>query len=247
MIKCVIVEDEENSRNLLEKLLGRYCSDVEIAGTAGSVDEAIRLIRQHNPDLIFLDVVINGGTGFDVLNQLDQNVPGVIFTTGYDQYAIKAIKYSALDYLSKPIDFEELIDAVKKFKAYNPVWSDERQEALKQNLPVRKNFESLIIPSIKGFKLYNINDILWIRSEGSYSTFKIKNEQVVASKPIGHFEEILPDGRFFRIHNRIIVNIQYIKEYLKGKGGSVILMNGEELDVSERRKEGLLKLLYSGT
>jgi len=245
MIKCAIVEDEDNSRNLLVKLLSRYCPDIQVIGTASSVEEAVTLINSEQPDLVFLDVVIIGGTGFDVLAGIDHKKTGVIFTTGYDEYAIKAIKYSAIDYLSKPIDFEELIDAVNKFKETNLLAMDERQEALKANSFQKKNFDSLIIPSLKGFKLYNVKDILWIRSEGSYSTFKINNEQIVASKPIGHFEEILPPGRFFRIHNRIIVNIEYIKEYLKGKGGSVILVNGEELDVSERRKDGLLKMLYS--
>ncbi|MCB9251993.1 MAG: response regulator transcription factor [Flavobacteriales bacterium] len=238
MIDCLIIEDELNSFNLLSKLLKRYCSDVNILGHCKSVDEAVLKIEEMKPRLIFLDVVINGGTGFDVIHKLKQARPGIIFTTGYDEYAIKAIKCSAIDYLSKPIDFEELIDAVNKFKELSKDHKDERHEFLKQLNPGRT--ESLIIPSIKGFKLYDIHDIIWIKSEGSYSTFLIQKEKIVASKPIGHFEDLLPRNLFYRIHNRIMVNLNYILEYQKGKGGSVILKNGESLPVSERRKEGLL-------
>jgi len=243
MIRCIIVEDEDNSRNLLIKLIGRYCQEIEIIDTAASVETAVNSINLNQPDLIFLDVEIIGGTGFDVLNRIQSKKTKLIFTTGYDQFAIKAIKYSAIDYLLKPLDLEELIDSVRKYKESLHLEVDDRKESINENILPQKNYKSLVIPSLKGFKLYNIKDIVWLRSDGSYSIFKISNEQVVASKPLGHFEEILPPNQFYRIHNQNIVNISFIKEYQRGKGGSVILSNGEELYVSERRKEGLLKIL----
>ena len=243
MIKSILIEDEDNSRDLLLNLINRYCPDLEIIGIATSVDDAVELINSKKPDLIFLDVEINGGNGFDILNKVDTKKIGIIFTTGYNQFAIKAIKFSAIDYLLKPIDFEELIDAVKKYKESLNVVTDERQLVIKSMNKSDKEILSLVIPSVKGFTIHNVKDILWLRSDGSYTTFKIKKEQIVASKPIGHFEDILPSEQFYRIHNRTIINMSMIKEYLKGKGGTVVLLDGEQLEVSERRKEGLLKIL----
>ena len=245
MIRAIIVEDEDNSRDLLIRLIERYCPDIHIIGTAASVIEAVDLIQLDKPDLVFMDIHIIGGTGFDVLNKVNYLKMGFIFITGYDQFALKALKYSAVDYLLKPVDFEELIDSVKKYKESVLYQTDERLSTLKINYDAKRDLPTIAIPSIKGFRVFNLKDISWINSEGSYSTFKIQKEQVVASKPIGYFEEILPTKLFYRIHNRTIVNVSYISEYRKGKGGTVLLTNGDELTVSERIKDGLLRLLIS--
>jgi two-component system LytT family response regulator len=245
MIKCIIVEDEDDSRDLLILLLARYCQDVEVIGASKSVEEAIILINIWQPDLVFMDIEIDGGSSFQILDHIDFKKVGIIFTTAYDHFAIKAIKFSAIDYLLKPLNFEELIDAVRKFRESRMLEYDERQDAYKANTASRKSSDSLIIPSVKGFKVYKTGEIAWLRSDKSYTTFKIMNELVVASKPIGYFEEMLPTKVFHRIHNRTIVNVNYIKEYQKGKGGMVVLANGDELEVSERRKDGLIKLLSS--
>lgn len=243
MIKCIIIEDEDNSRDLLKNLINRYCPYIEITDTSSNVNDAISKINFHKPDLIFLDIEIGDGTGFDVLNGIDFKKLGIIFTTGYNQFAIKAIKYSAIDYLLKPIDFEELIDAVKKYREVKQTMVDERHFALKKNFTANKDLQTLIIPSSKGFTVHSIADITRLSSEGNYTTFKIKNDSLLASKPIGYFEELLPENQFYRIHNRTIINILKIKEYVRGKGGTIIMQDGEQLDVSERRKEGLIKLL----
>jgi len=150
MIKSILIEDEDNSRDLLLNLINRYCPDLEIIGIATSVDDAVELINSKKPDLIFLDVEINGGNGFDILNKVDTKKIGIIFTTGYNQFAIKAIKFSAIDYLLKPIDFEELIDAVKKYKESLNVVTDERQLVIKSMNKSDKEILSLVIPSVKG-------------------------------------------------------------------------------------------------
>lgn len=243
MIKCIVIEDEDNSRDLLKNLINRYCPDLEIIATASTVTEAINVINFHKPDILFLDIEIGDGTGFDVLNGLEHKKYGIIFTTGYNQFAIRAIKYSAIDYLLKPIDFEELIDAVKKYREMNHPIIDERHLALKTNFTSNKDLQTLIIPSSKGFTVHSITDICRLSSEGNYTTFKIKNDLLLASKPIGYFEELLPESQFYRIHNRTIINVFKIKEYVRGKGGTIVMQDGEQLDVSERRKEGLIKLL----
>jgi len=245
MIKCIIVEDEDDSRDLLILLLARYCQDLEVIGASKNVEEAVLLINIWQPDLVFIDIEIDGGNCFQILNKIDSKKVGIIFTTAYEQFAIQAIKFSAIDYLLKPLNFEELIDSVRKYRESRMLEYDERQDAFAANTTSRKSSESLIIPSVKGFKVYKTCEIAWLRSDKSYTTFKIINELVVASKPIGYFEDRLPTHVFHRIHNRTIVNVNFIKEYQKGKGGMVVLANGDELEVSERRKDGLIKLLSS--
>ncbi len=241
MIKCLIIEDEENSRELLKKLIIRYCPELEIVGLAGEVNEAVTMIRELKPTLIFLDIEINGGSGFDVLNKLEMRKLGVIFTTGYNDFAIKAIKYSAIDYLLKPIHFEDLIDAVQRFKSQVSELHDDRLMSVKLNDKHDLEFNHFIIPSMKGFTVHNLSDVVWLQSDGNYTKIKIKNEVLMASRAIGYFQELLPPAQFCRIHNRSIVNAAFVKEFVRGKTSTIVLTNGEEFEVSERRKEGLMK------
>jgi two-component system LytT family response regulator len=243
MHKCIIVEDEDNSRDLLVRLIMRYCPNLKIVGTAAQVDEAKWLIENLKPDLLFLDIEIGGGTGFDVISNITHKRMGIIFTTGYDQFAIKAIKSSAIDYLLKPIDFEELIDAVTKFENFISSKNETSEKSNPININKENNLSSLIIPSSKGFTVHATSDIVGLCSEGSYSKIILKNEKILASKPIGYFEEILPENQFMRIHYQTIININLIKAYLKGKGGTVIMQDGSHFEVSERRKDKLLKRL----
>lgn len=243
MIKCIIVEDEEHSLKLLTKLINRYCSNLKIIGTASNLDDAKVLIENLQPSLLFLDIEIGGGNGFDLLEMIDAKKLGVIFTTGYDQFAIKAIRFSAIDYLLKPINFEELIDAVNKFQEFYNTTPPEKLNYVNERIEEYKSLSSLIIPSSKGFTVHSVADIIALCSEGSYSRILLKKEQILASKPIGYFEASLPSNQFIRIHNQTIINLTLIKEYLKGKGGTVIMHDGNHFEVSERKKDKLLKLL----
>ena len=247
MIQAIIIDDEPHCIDWLGNLLcNEYQDRIEVTGTGNTVNEGIKLISNLRPELLFLDVQIGDKTGFDLLRQLNERSFDVIFTTAYDKYAIQAIKFSAIDYLLKPIDKDELELAVNKlFVEISRKTTTAKMNTLLHNLE-RKNdgLKKIMVPINTGFELLNVSDIIRCESHINYTTFHLKgNRKILVAKTLKEFEELLSDYNFFRIHNSHLVNLSSVKSYRKGKGGSVILSDETEIEVSSRRKDDFLKQL----
>lgn len=239
-LNTIIVDDEEFARSSLYFLLQENCPEVNICGIAKSVSEARALLQSYDIDLIFLDIAMPGENGFSLIPQAQEANATVIFTTAYDQYALKAIKANAIDYLLKPIDIEELIGAVEKASKYRQLNQAMHQNTGLKNLETaikeQKGINRLTLPSGQGYRLVDVDDIIHIEADSNYSIFHLKNkEKITVSKVLKDYEEILPEERFFRIHKSSIVNLKYVKEYHNKNGLVLLLQNGESLVVSRRR------------
>jgi len=242
-LNTIIVDDEEFARSSLYFLLQENCPNVNICGIAKSVNEAGALLQNHNIDLIFLDIAMPGENGFSLIPQAQEANATVVFTTAYDQYALKAIKANAIDYLLKPIDIEELVEAVEKASKYHLMHSAFNKNASLQNLEndinalkEQKGINRLTLPSGQGYRLVDIDDIVHIEADSNYSIFHLKaGEKITVSKVLKDYEEILPEDKFVRIHKSSIVNLKYVKEYHNKNGLVLLLANGENIIVSRRR------------
>jgi len=247
MIQAIIIDDEKKCISLLEKMLKKQFPDIQIAATASQPEDGIKLIRQLEPDLVFIDIEMPRKNGFEVLEATKDIAYDIIFTTAYNQYAIKAIRFSALDYLLKPIDETELIQAVQRFKAKHQSASRQQQiDLLFSNLrSLTKPYSKLSVTTTEGVIFINIPDILFCEATGSYTTLYLKNnDKLVTSKTLKDFEELLEAHSFYRTHHSYIINLNEIKRYIKGDGGSVLMSNAAELPVSKRKKDEFLKKLH---
>lgn len=245
MIQTIIIDDEAKGRLALKEKLLAYCQQIKIIAEASNGEDAILLIKHHKPQLIFLDIEMPRMNGFEMLNQLSEKNFHVIFTTAYDQYAIKAIKYAAFDYLLKPIDIEELKTAVSKLTNNENNETKKQAELLEQNLRhPKKQLNKLAIPTLDGLLFYDINDIVHLEANSNYTNIYLANKtKITASKTLKDFEELLPETIFFRTHHSHLINLDYIKRYIKGDGGQIELQNGNYVDVSRRKKEEFLKAI----
>jgi two-component system LytT family response regulator len=245
MITAIIIDDERKGRNALKKKLMEYCPQVVLLGEAENGDEGLKLIELHDPAIVFLDIEMPMMNGFDMLHHLPAKNFHLIFTTAYDQYAIKAIKYAAFDYLLKPIDIEELQITIKKAEQQIALNNTaERLETLTHNLAGKNQLQKIAIPTMEGLLFFNLSDIVYLESESNYTTLHFVNHpKLVASRTIGDFEELLPSDMFFRAHNSYIINLHFIKRYLKGDGGQIEMQNGHFVDVSRRKKEEFIKII----
>ncbi|WP_231492008.1 LytTR family DNA-binding domain-containing protein [Pedobacter sp. Leaf170] len=241
VLKAIIVDDEEFARSSLFFLLQQNCPDVEITGIARSVAEAKDILAHHSIDLIFLDIAMPGGNGFELIPDAQLHNAAVIFTTAYDQYALKAIKANALDYLLKPIDIDELKTAVEKVALHTKLHQasdnkDERITNLASSLSNRNEIRKLTLPYGQGFKMVDIDDIIYIEADSNYSVFHLSNhDKITVSKVLREFEEILPSEQFVRIHKSSIINLNHLKEYNSKNGLQAYLKNGQSINVSRRR------------
>ncbi|WP_158266946.1 LytR/AlgR family response regulator transcription factor [Chitinophaga niastensis] len=245
MIKAIITDDEPRSVETLRKLLELHCPSVQIVAECSNVTSARKLIAEYQPDLLFLDIAMPGKSGFDLLDELDDIHFDIIFVTAHNEFMLQAFRFSAIDYILKPIDEELLIMAVnrvkKKIKTARNMMAI---EAFKYNLKQVQHPQDmkLCIPHTKGFSLVVLSDIIYCMANNTYTTFFLANGQsLVSSKSIIDFELLLQDSSFCRIHKSYLVNMQHIKEYLKGEGGTVIMSNNKELEVSRRKKEHFLE------
>lgn len=245
MITAIIIDDEAKGRLALQKKLQTYCPNVLVLGEASDGVEALAAIRKHNPQLIFLDIEMPRMNGFEMLNELPEKNFRIIFTTAYDQYAIKAIKYAAFDYLLKPIDIEELKTAITNAeqKQYNQ--TQKQVELLQQNIQHPKRLlNKLAIPTLDGLLFFDITDIIHLEAQSNYTLLYLSGRpKITASKTLKDFEELLPADIFFRTHHSHIINLNYIKRYIKGDGGQIELQNGMYVDVSRRKKDDFLKAI----
>lgn len=239
MIRTVIIDDEANARISLRALLMEN-SSIEIAGEAFCVADGVELIRMTKPDLVFLDVQMPDGTGFDLLEKLDEISFKVIFVSAYDHFAVTAFKFSALDYLQKPVDSEELKQALVKFSK-----PDNNQPAkIKVLLGNKSGIEKIVLPSQDELIFVKVDDIVRCESDNNYTCFYFQSgERILVSRTLKDYEELLEPLGFFRIHKSSLINLRYLKKYKKGEGGMVTLEDGTQLEVSRRRKDDFLKIL----
>ncbi|HNR19725.1 MAG TPA: LytTR family DNA-binding domain-containing protein [Bacteroidia bacterium] len=243
MYKALIVDDEKPQQEILSKLLAEHVHEIEVADVCRSVDDGIRRIIELQPQLVFLDVMMPPKTGFDLLAAFSKINFEIIFTTSYQEFALQAIKLSAIDYLLKPFDEEQLIPAIKKFEERMGLKDSYRHvELLMSNIKTSNLEETKIaLPTQTGYVFAKVNEIVHCTSDNSYTTFYfIDKSKLMVSKSLKDCEELLFPYHFFRTHSRHLINMAYIKEYIKGEGGQVRMIDGSMVDVSRQRKEEFL-------
>lgn len=235
----IIIDDEPGNVVTLSELLKQYCPRVLVKGSAPNPIKGYELIKETDPDIVFLDIEMPYGNAFDLLDKINSINFEVIFITAFDNYAIKAIRYSALDYILKPININELKEAVRKaIIRLEEKGSNTRVNSLIENLK-QDNVSShkIALPTVNGFRFEDIHKIMYMEAEGSYTSIKIKDQpKELVSKSLKEFEDLLPDTIFCRIHYSHIININYVKNYFKGRGGYVEMEDGASIEVSARKK-----------
>ncbi len=245
MLRAVIVEDEQRSRETLSGLLKLYCKNVEVVAEADGVKSGIDAIIRNKPDIVFLDIQMPDGSGFKLLEQLKDYNFDVIFTTAYDQFAIKAIKFSALDYLLKPIFPDDLITAVKKAEERG------KQNNIKPNIDVLldnynkpDNDPNIVLSTSNRIFVAKINNIVRCESSNYYTFFHfIDGKRILVSRTLKENEEILSDYNFLRIHKSHLINLKYVKNFTRSERGFVLMADGSEVPVSRRKREKVLEIL----
>jgi two-component system LytT family response regulator len=242
MIRSIIVDDELKSRESLKILLEDFCTGVTVDAVCQNITEAVKAIEELKPDLVFLDIQLQRETGFDLLTKFEDFDFEVIFTTAHAEYAIKAFKFSAIDYLLKPIDVAELqvgIDKVAKSKSNN---IGARLNQLMQNLRVgsSENYK-LALPTSDGLVFVKVNDILYCEASSNYTEIVMADSRkYIVSRTLKEYDDMLGEQNFFRIHHSYLINLNGIKKYVRGDGGYVVMNNDASLQVSKRKKEGFL-------
>ena len=247
-LRTVLIDDEKNSLIALSLELEANCPEVEILGKYQSPEKGIEAIRRHTPDLVFLDIQMPGMDGFQLLQEVEDTDFAVIFCTAFDNYTMQAIKVSALDYLLKPVDADELRKAVGKVRDNLELRrSREQIQFLLTNLSGSSNrkLTKIALPTMKGLDFVDLEDILYCSAEGNYTAINtIDGNDFLISRTLSEFEEMLDNDIFFRTHKSYLVNLEHIKQYVKGSGGQVILKDGTSVQVARARKEVLLDRIY---
>lgn len=241
MHTAVIIDDEFDARRILHKYLERYFPEVEIKGEAESVTEGLKLIQKSKPDFVFLDIKMGDGTGFDLIDRLNGLVPKVIFTTAFDEFAVKAFRYHALDYLLKPIDPEILIESMNKLMAKDDTLKKDAWDLIINQI---SNADKKIgIPTQEGFKFIALENIMFFEADSSYCVLHAReNKPMVISKPMKYFEDKLDAERsFIRPHKSFLVNLKYVEEYQKQDGGFLKLNTGKLIPISRNKKDEVLE------
>ncbi|MFT6845062.1 MAG: two-component system LytT family response regulator [Flavobacteriales bacterium] len=246
-MRTIIIDDEQDACINLTAFLERFCPEIKVIGTANDIDAGEALIIQENPSLVFLDIQMPGGSGFQLLERFGERNFHFIFTTSYHEFALKAIKVSALDYLLKPIDSNELKKAVKKALSSQTRMVKERLITLDNNFDAR-NGQQIAIKTNKGLQMILTHDIVCCEADGRYVYFHtLGQNKIMASQNLKHYQQILEAFGFIRVHHSFMLNIKHIREYRNdskiGRGGVVITNNGMEIPVSLRRKKILVSYL----
>ncbi len=248
MLKTIIVEDEWHSQEALRNMIKEFCDGLEVVAVADSVATGVEVIQENSPDLVFLDIEMKDGTGFDLLEHFITVNFAVIFTTAYDEYAVKAFKVNAVDYLLKPIDLDELKTAIEKAWKSNDNSHQQLQiESLIKEIKIRKSENPKIsIATSEGYAFISVDDIIYCEAQGAYTEFVLTDDKrVLVSKHLKAYEKnLLPFG-FHRSHNSYLINPVYVDKYVKSDGGYLVMKNGDKVSISQKRKDSLLKLLFA--
>lgn len=244
-IKAIIVDDEANARLALRNLINRFCDELEIIAEASNIEDAFEVIQKKEPEVVFLDIEMPKGNGFKLLEKFEKLPFKVIFTTAYDEFALKAIKYSALDYILKPIDVEELQLAVEKVGKMPFSTSPNQVNNLVNQ--VAGNTGRIVIPDADGMMLLEVKDIIRCESDSNYTKFFLTDgKKIMASKTLREFEDMLENEGFYRVHRSHLINIKHLNKYVKGEGGYVIMSDNSEVEVSRRKKSEFLQYIGGG-
>ncbi len=243
-MKAILVDDEPDGIKTLQKMLGLHCPSVTIAATCNSAAAARQQIAALKPNVVFLDIQMPGESGIDMIVELPDRDFEIIFVTAHNEYMLQALQYSAADYLLKPVDEDRLIEAVQRAqKRLNEEKKGELAETLLYNISKagQPSEMRLCLPTMKGFMILKLDDIVYGEAERSYTVFHLEDKKTVTvSKPLLEYESMLVDTSFFRIHKSFLINLQHVKEYQRGEGGTVIMSNNAEIEVSRRKKEQFL-------
>lgn len=248
-IRALLVDDEQPNIDNLRILLGKHCPQVQLVATAMNLSEALAAIETHQPNVIFLDVEMPGHNGFEILEAIgDKRDFEVIFVTAFHQYAIDAIRFSALDYLLKPIRIEELVKAVEKLSLKQAESQKaERMENMIANLKRDHQAKKIAITSIERIDFVQLSDIIYCQSDNNYTCIYLKNgKKILASQTLKSYERLLRDFDFFRVHQSFLINVKYISSILRKEGGYVLMNNGASLPISRMKKEALMEVLTAG-
>jgi two-component system LytT family response regulator len=247
-IKALIIDDESKSRKSLAQKLSDYCPEIEVTGEAQNGEEGIAAIGQHRPDLIFLDIEMPKMNGLQMLEQLNDFEGAIIFTTAYNEYAIRAFKYSAFDYLLKPIDIQELKSSINRLKAKPSRQTTDETGQLKLLLEHLKGVPGLpkkiAVHTQDALHFFEFDEIIRLEANSNYTFLYFANgSKMLASKTLKEFEELLPQKQFFRVHHSTIINLKFVKKYLKSDGGSIEMADGSLVDISRRKKDDFLQMI----
>lgn len=250
MIKAILIDDDQNLRQGMKSLLERFAPNIKIIGEADSVATGIEVMDALKPQVVFLDIQLNDGTGFDILEELMAKngaiKSNIVFITAHEQYAIKAFRFSALDFLLKPVDPDELQKVIAKIESVLEKTNDYAHiDLLLENIRKKvDNFKRIALSTSDGIHLFEISDIIRCESEDNYTKFYIKNSKpVLISKTLKEYEELLTEHGFERIHQSHLINLNYLKSYIKKEGGYVIMADESHLPISQRKKERLQEIL----
>ena len=241
MLKAVIIDDESDSRQILAGYITKYCPDVEVCGFGESVVTGLEAIKKYQPEIVFLDIEMPYGNGFDLLDKLHEVTFETVFVTAFDNYAIRALNQSAAYYLLKPVNIDELVMAVEKIKKERANEIPTRTQLLVDNINSAK--QRIMLPTLEGFEIVNINSILYCEAADNFTKFYFEGgSPLLICRTLKYFEDILTEHRFLRIHRSYLINPEFVVRYSKGKGGFVTMKNNQELEVSPNKKKELLEI-----
>jgi two-component system, LytTR family, response regulator len=246
MLKAIIIDDDNRDEKILEILLHKYCAqEISLIGAAGNITAAYQLILESKPDLIFLDVELGNETGFDLLSKFTYYSFNVVFVTAYDKYAVRAIKFSALDYILKPVNLDELVKAVQKATKVESISIEkEIRNLLKTIARPGNKTNQIAIPTLNGFQLLPVEEIIYCEAKKEYTLIHCVDQTTLYSSiNLGEYEDLLQEYSFLRVHHSYVVNKQHAKQYIKGEGGELLLRNNLQVPVSRRKKQEVVEWL----
>ena len=245
MIRCVLIDDESNSLEMMEWLLKTYCPQVKIEAMCNAASSGIEAINKYKPDLVFLDIEMPHMNGFDMLEQFDKLFFDVVFCTAYDQFAIRAFKYSALNYLLKPIDPEDLKDTIRRIEEKKTTPSKEQIELLFQNIKqtIKPTAQRIALTTGDGMIFVPTSDIIYCQAESNYTSVVLAGgKKIVVSKVLKDIDEALNGPDFFRVHNSYLINLNQISKFVRGDGGYVVMADGATVSISRSRRQEFMEL-----
>lgn len=245
-LKAIIIEDELKARRILTTLIEEHCTDIEILEAVENIPNGVKAIIKHQPDLVFLDIELPGYSGFELVDFIEDINFDIIFTTAYSEYALKAFQMSAIDYLLKPIQIEQLVAAVEKAKKRKGFFMNEKLKALKENMSDSNNNKRIALPTAEGFLFVEQNEIVYMEADNTYTTIYFSNgNKIVVSRSLGEFVELINSPDFYKPHRSYYINLNHIREYKKQDGGHLIMDNGDTVYIARDKKNDFLNLLQN--